>query len=207
MELDREKHPIRDKKKLPLNEKQLEILTIIQEGLEPEETAKYLDIDISIVNDTVKLLSKNELLIHFPNVFMKTTPVPELDDDSVIQQMTVFGFPNRVVQSVRKRLAIRRGEDKVEVKAFSDGSLINELEKKTAQALYFLDDFSFAGATAKELAGVIDTMIEKTQLLKGKPTSITSIEDRRKINELLPVLLDEAKRRGVIIDGIATEVA
>ena len=43
-------------------------------------------------------------------------------------------------------------------------------------------------------------LIEKKQLLAGLPTSILSIEDRRSINQMLPLLLKEANRRGITID-------
>lgn len=195
-----------DKNKLTLTKTQRKILDMLDSGVEDTEVIAELGVDRIALETAISAISKNDLILHFPNVFTKVTEPPHFDDDEVIQQMSIVGFPHKVVQSVRKRLAIRNGQEKMEVKSLSERELIGALDKKVAHALYFLDDFTFAASSAKELAGVIDIMIEKIQLLKGKPTSITSIEDRRKINELLPVLMEEARRRGVVIEGSAVDV-
>ena len=41
---------------------------------------------------------------------------------------------------------------------------------------------------------------EKLLLLEGQPTQIISQQQHQKIDELLPALLTEIKRRGVIVD-------
>jgi hypothetical protein len=44
-------------------------------------------------------------------------------------------------------------------------------------------------------------LFDKIQLLEGKPTAITAINDRRSVDQLLHALLEEAKRRKIDIPG------
>jgi hypothetical protein len=44
----------------------------------------------------------------------------------------------------------------------------------------------------------LGVMIEKRNLLRGEPTAIISDHERKKLHELLPALLEEAKRRGAV---------
>jgi len=55
-------------------------------------------------------------------------------------------------------------------------------------------------ASAKDLGVLSGIAVDKWQLLRGQPTSRMEIGDRRQMNELLELLVKEAKRRGVEID-------
>ena len=48
-------------------------------------------------------------------------------------------------------------------------------------------------------------LIEKRQLLKGEPTQIISVDERKTLNQLLPLLIVEAQRRNVEIPGAVVE--
>lgn len=48
----------------------------------------------------------------------------------------------------------------------------------------------------------LDRLFNIRQLLRGEPTQIVSIDDRKTLNELVPALVKAAQRRGIIIDGI-----
>ena len=87
-----------------------------------------------------------------------------------------------------------------ELKRVKDNEIIELLRDRTGRALGYLDDYSLSSASAKDLAITIGILIEKTQLLEGKPTQILSVEERRHINDLLPAVIREAQRRGHVID-------
>ena len=55
-------------------------------------------------------------------------------------------------------------------------------------------------ANAQQLAVVAGVSIDKWQLLRGQPTQRTEIHDRRKMDELIGLVIEEAKRRNVEID-------
>lgn len=55
-------------------------------------------------------------------------------------------------------------------------------------------------ANAQQLAVISGIATEKWQLLLGQPTQRMEISDRRKLNELVTIILNEAKRRNIEID-------
>lgn len=56
------------------------------------------------------------------------------------------------------------------------------------------------GATAQQLAIIAGIGADKWQLLRGQPTARVEIEDRRKMDEVLTLIMQEAKRRNMEID-------
>lgn len=63
-----------------------------------------------------------------------------------------------------------------------------------------IDEIDFMKASLRDKASTICMFIEKRQLLAGEPTQILSINERKEVNDLIPLLMDEARRRGVMID-------
>jgi transposase-like protein len=57
-----------------------------------------------------------------------------------------------------------------------------------------------ASASAQQLAIVAGVATDKFQLLRGQPTQRMEIGDRRKLDEVLNLILKEAKRRNIEID-------
>ena len=55
-------------------------------------------------------------------------------------------------------------------------------------------------SNARDLAIIAGVAVDKFQLLRGQPTQRMEIGDRRKLNEVLELIVKEAKRRGVEID-------
>ena len=77
------------------------------------------------------------------------------------------------------------------------------LEKVSNLSVRLLDsitdaDIDRADLKAKAISAAI--MIDKRQILRGEPTTIIQIEDRRKLHELLPLLKQEMERRSLEID-------
>ncbi len=72
--------------------------------------------------------------------------------------------------------------------------------------LHYLDDKVAGEASARDLAMGISQLVEKQQLLRGMPTAITSDLERKKMLELAPLLIAEAQRRGITIEGQVREV-
>ena len=53
----------------------------------------------------------------------------------------------------------------------------------------------------KDLAYTFDRLMNMRQLMRGEPTAILTVEDRQGLNKLVPLLLKESQRRGMIMDG------
>ena len=101
----------------------------------------------------------------------------------------------------------------VNFKTFNDRELTDELRKKISMATNYLDPVVLAQTSAKDLAIITGILTEKEQLLLGKPTQILSHQERKNLNELIPVLIQEARHRGIelslsteVTDGVYTEI-
>jgi hypothetical protein len=57
-----------------------------------------------------------------------------------------------------------------------------------------------ARSNAQQLAIIAGVAVDKFQLLRGQPTQRMEIGDRRQLNEVLGLIVKEAKRRGIEID-------
>lgn len=81
-----------------------------------------------------------------------------------------------------------------------------QLEKKIAELIGHMTEDKMAAAGVRELSTAISQLIEKRALLRNEPTQIVSHEQRMKLEELVPELIAEVKKRGMVIDGFAKEL-
>jgi hypothetical protein len=126
--------------------------------------------------------------------------------DMVLKAAQDHGMPKTIVDGVRSRLEARINPTEPEVQNHSIPEFLQLLEDRSYRALKYLDDFNLSAASVKDLAFTINVLIQNAQLLRGMPTQIVDVNDRRKLNELIPMIQEEAKRRGLIIDGTAEHV-
>lgn len=85
-----------------------------------------------------------------------------------------------------------------QIRALTDDRLVTGLEAMTPE--------KFKTAGLRDQAFAVDRLNNMRQLFRGEPTSILSIEDRRKMNELGAALLLEMQRRGITLEGEVTDV-
>lgn len=109
-------------------------------------------------------------------------------------------LPTSMIKMLRRRMTAGCLPTEYKPKSLDTKDFIDKMEDTAMRALHFMDDWTLANSNAKELSTVIDTMLTKSQLLKGEATSIITIDDRRKLHELMPAIVREAERRGQIID-------
>lgn len=124
---------------------------------------------------------------------------------SIAQAAKKVGLSEKVIHALRGRLRARFEPVNREVKEYTTKHFQGMVETRLHMALHYLDDYVMAAASAKDLGIVIGILTEKRQLLRGEPTAIMSIEERLSLNELIPSVLREAKRRGMVIDMIGDE--
>lgn len=93
-----------------------------------------------------------------------------------------------------------------EVKRLTTKQLLDTLEEKTALALRYIDDYAMSQAGLKDLSIATDILIKNQQLLKNQPTQIIDFTMRQQIGQLMPQMLAEARRRGIMIEGAATRL-
>lgn len=115
------------------------------------------------------------------------------------------GLPERFGRALLKRLETRYLNVKTEIRALKTGEILDMIGEKIHLAGVYLDDHAMAEASARDLMLGMSALVEKRQLLRGEPTQIVSDLERKRLNELLPLLSAEMQRRGITLEGQVIE--
>jgi len=110
------------------------------------------------------------------------------------------GLPEATARSIVRRLDGKYQPVTDEVRRITTDSLVKNIESKLPILLDAIDTDKVGNATLRDIAVAFGVLAEKRQLLKGEPTQILSYEERKNLNDLLPAIYKEAKRRDMPID-------
>jgi len=121
-------------------------------------------------------------------------------DISVRRAAERCGIPYGTAKNLYERLRTEYLPLLETLRKFQTKDFLALIDNRLGLALEHLTDDKLAKAEVRDLAVAIGILTEKRQLLRGEPTSILSVEDRRTLAELVPLLLEEARRRGETID-------
>lgn len=111
------------------------------------------------------------------------------------------GLNPKVTSAIVKRLSRDHPGLLTYVRDLKTKHFVSAIEHRLAEALDALTPEKMHEASARDLAVVVSILVEKRQLLRGEPTQILSIEERQHMAEILPLLLKEAERRGMTVEG------
>ena len=120
--------------------------------------------------------------------------------DNLSQTAKRIGLSNRALCKLKERMEKRYLPLTNQIKAYKVNHLLERIDEKIAMSLEYMDEVQFATASLKDNAIAFSILVEKRQLLRGEPTQIFSIEERQNLNDILPALIREAKRRGFTYD-------
>jgi len=134
-----------------------------------------------------------------------TQPEVELKFGKLREAFREAGLPPAASEAILRRLRVKFYGAVTAVKNLKTNEILDLLGQKIHLALSYMDDKAMAEASFRDLALGTTAMIEKRQLLRGEPTQIVSDAERAKLHELVPLLVQEAARRGITIDGQVTE--
>ena len=83
-----------------------------------------------------------------------------------------------------------------------DKTFLEDIDAVLVKALFLLrnKEEALAETRTKGLSAIVNTLIDKRQLLKGEPTAITKLQDVRKLDEIARALHQEMERRGLLVD-------
>jgi predicted transcriptional regulator len=87
-----------------------------------------------------------------------------------------------------------------ELKRVKTETLVREFENLGLRALESITEEDLQNVNAYQRTLIAAIAIDKRELLDGRPTERISVEDRRRLPELLQMLDREVKRRGLIVD-------
>lgn len=191
-----------------------------QRGRTYAEIAAELGISVPVVAKTLFVVRKklgvspdgkrgtglNKGLIGGPKVSPLLDPaqIPAAVEE-VNATMKRVGLPERIREGMVRRLAVKHGALETAPKAISDDDMKTRYREKIGLAFSYMDDKAMSEASFRDLSVGVTAMTEKLQLLEGKPTQIISDLERKHLNELMPLLIKEAERRGAVIPGVVTE--
>lgn len=134
-----------------------------------------------------------------------TTPDAEFKLGKVREAFREAGLPVGTAEALIKRLRVKYYGAVTAVRNLKTQEILDLLGQKIHLALQYMDDKVMSEANFRDLALGTTAMIEKRQLLRGEPTQIISDAERAKLHELVPLLIQEAQRRGLTVDGQVTE--
>lgn len=95
---------------------------------------------------------------------------------------------------IRKKKQLVGTKDKTETE---QARVLRMMEDARVMALAFMDAETLEKESGRGLAQIVSILTDKIQLLKGEPTSISRVEDVRKMDSILETLEAEIKKRGI----------
>ena len=117
-------------------------------------------------------------------------------DISVNGAAEFLGIAQRTAHNLYERLRTEYLPELEELREYATKDFLALLDDRVGRALQHLTDEKLEKAEVRDLAVAIGILIEKRQLLRGEPTAIISVEERRQLIEIIPLIVAEAKRRG-----------
>lgn len=121
-------------------------------------------------------------------------------DISVNGAAKFLGIAHQTAHDLYERLRTEYLPELETLRKYTTDEFLALIDNRIGRALEHLTDEKLEKAEVRDLAVAIGILVEKRQLLRGEPTSIISVEDRRRLTDLIPLLVAEAARRGEIID-------
>jgi hypothetical protein len=118
------------------------------------------------------------------------------------------GLPMRTTEALQQRLKGRYTAVRKEIENVKTADLLALTSEKAKMIIEAVDEEDIMAAGLRDKAVAYGILIDKRQLLSGEPTQILSFEERRHLDTIVPLLLREAQRRGLVIDvdPISSEV-
>lgn len=105
-----------------------------------------------------------------------------------------------VAKALVDALRARHGALIQEVQDLDGRDLADKMEAIAHVAVDSIDEASLLKVNAKDRALVAAIMVDKAQLLKGRPTQILSREDRMKMPDIVKELYKEFDRRSITVE-------
>lgn len=122
-------------------------------------------------------------------------PMASLEQIALDQNM-----PLSAVKAISIRLKDKYPVLMKMVNRLGNAEILRGIDEKIAMTLEFIDPWTLARASYRDLTQGLNKLISDRQALSGEPTQVISLEERRNLHELLPQLFKEAGRRGITID-------
>jgi len=197
---------------MPLTKKQRDVVRLRNKSLSWSKIAGELGTTKSSVNSSyraaqVKIARGDTADVRTLEVKRPADAAAALDvmtdpGATINKAAKLLGLPASTLRGFMRRMKLRNASALQDIREVKAAELVKLLDDRALKAISYINDDNLAGASPRDLAVVSGIMIDKSQLLQGQPTQIISHEERKKLNDLIPLLVNEAKRRGITIEGM-----
>jgi len=123
---------------------------------------------------------------------------PEITAGEIAQKL---GISKSLVEGFMRRVKTRYLGLKEELYRVDNKGIQDLIDDRAYRLLQYLDEDLMSQGNLRDITYALDRVFNMRQLLKGEPTAILGIEDRKQLNQLVPLMLQEAQRRGIVMDG------
>lgn len=124
-----------------------------------------------------------------------------MDIAKVVESMEAVGMPRAMISGLVRRLKTQYRPVVKTLEKFNADLFAEKLGLKADLIAEYMDEPLMAASGMKDLAYALSVLVDKRQILAGKPTQIYDITVRAKLDALVPALLAEARRRGITLEG------
>ena len=122
--------------------------------------------------------------------------------ETVVGMARKLDMPRPTIDALLVRLRERYGPLMGELENVKTSTLLGLFGHKAEAVLKAVTEEDIARASLRDKAVAAGIFTDKVELLSGRPTERISFEDERKIHELMPIMIAEARRRGMDIPPI-----
>ncbi len=117
------------------------------------------------------------------------------------------GLPSPVVSRFLEVMRTSYMAFNEEVREVTANEFLPLIDTRAKQALQFMTPEKMSKAGVRDLAFAFSVLMEKRQLLRGEPTQILSVDDRKQMSALMPFMLKEAQRRGMMAEVVTVDAS
>lgn len=201
----------------PLTAKQERIWELRVGGKTSAQVALETGVSVSVVNKAMTVIRRklgkvlkdirprsNTFEISSPDraaAVIDAATDPEAKLKRIRDVAEAEGVPLQLTAALLRRWRARFPNTGAAMRDLKTRDLLQMVNERLDLTLGFMDSYTAAGASHRDLGLVAAALIEKRQLLRGEPTAIVSDLERKKLHELLPALMLEGRRRGITMDG------
>lgn len=107
------------------------------------------------------------------------------------------GLRPSIVNALERRMKVQYGPVVAEGKRMLAEEILPMLQEKIQTGAGYLDDYAWSTMSGKDIGVVMGILIDRHELLSGRPTQRVDFTARLEVAQSLPMLMAEARRRGI----------
>ena len=195
--------------------RQMQAWKLFEKGMTQVAIARKLKISRTAVRNLIRE-AKYRIESGGVTIGQKSTAVEDLDPEMGVEGLEIatdptlgrvrkalraVGFNEATTRGFMRRIERERNGAVLLARSVKTRDLLALVSDRAHRILESIDASDIDEATLRDKATSIGILIDKRQLLSGEPTQILSIPERGKLNDLVEIVVKEARRRGLQIDA------